>query len=267
MAAPAIRTFEWCDFEYKGDIPETLQKGDVYSVQRFVNNPTSKSKIVPVFIRQHLIDQERRFRKFLSGLPLTPSRSTKTAREWQKMLFVSGPPGCGKTSFCTLLAHRYAVGMIEDAKRPKRVLLILFQEFGGHIVEIEGTKTRKVSMLKRSIRPDTIVDVVDEIFGQDRLRGYDLAIVDGIRQTIQPCNDLVAAIASRINDTIKKAIFVSSHQFDIKDDALDKREFVELVFDSFSQDDYTSAMKNDAFVKLLVQSQSDIKGGHSVLEG
>jgi len=79
------------DFKYQGELPEALTKGDVVSVRTMEDDDVAN---VPLFI-SHLIDKELEIKQFLSS----PS-----IRE----LYVSGSPGCGKTVYMTLVAHRYA---------------------------------------------------------------------------------------------------------------------------------------------------------------
>lgn len=50
-------------FDYHGEIPETLNEGDVYSV-RMVEDDGDDVKDVPLFIRKHLVDQEEKISIF-----------------------------------------------------------------------------------------------------------------------------------------------------------------------------------------------------------
>ena len=89
-----------------------------------VEDDSDDVKDVPLFIRKHLVDQEEKFQDSLSSKSFSPGRAVKTRRK----LYVIGPPGCGKTAFTTLLAHRYAAGrMPKPTNEKKRVLMILFR--------------------------------------------------------------------------------------------------------------------------------------------
>eukprot|EP00980_Cylindrotheca_fusiformis_P024754 scaffold12389_cov77-Cylindrotheca_fusiformis.AAC.2 len=91
--------------KYIGDLPNALTKGDAYSVRVLERGGEDDDvKDVPLFIREHLVHQERLFDEFLAGEQFEPSLR-KNDDMVRRIRRVKGAPGCGKTVVLTLLAN------------------------------------------------------------------------------------------------------------------------------------------------------------------
>eukprot|EP00980_Cylindrotheca_fusiformis_P022156 scaffold9050_cov64-Cylindrotheca_fusiformis.AAC.1 len=229
--------FDFESFNYQGELPETLTRGEVYSVRVLVKQ--RKTKDVPLFVREHLVHQETLFKEFLAGESFSPYKIDHVRRT----LYVTGPPGCGKTVFTTLLAHRYAAGRISSDAEPKRVLMILFRKaVRCEILIIDGQETQR---LRHGVKTELIEDKVEAILLDDkRIPSFDLCIVDGIRQAIDECSRLMStldAFTGESDSRIGRVVYTTSLQFQFKmgDMAVGyDREYEEISFDSFTEDDY-----------------------------
>eukprot|EP00980_Cylindrotheca_fusiformis_P007996 scaffold1705_cov63-Cylindrotheca_fusiformis.AAC.2 len=77
---------EWEILDFQGELPETLEEGNVYSVRMVKQQGTVMD--VPLFIRGHLVLQEELFNKFLAGEKFSPSRSKFERRTLSRVLRV-----------------------------------------------------------------------------------------------------------------------------------------------------------------------------------
>lgn len=221
------------DFVHQGDLPATLTEEDVVSV-RLMEDDVSAD--IPLFLRSHLMKQELEFQKFLSD---------KSKKEF----YVSGPPGCGKTAYMTLAAHRYA------ENETKRVLMVNYRDTDTsacYIFKIDGSKTRK---LRKALTRTNIVKVVEELLEEDGAP-FNLCIFDGVRYNVEQCSDLLSVLNSNTGKgrKIEKVAHVASLEFHIPTG--DKQQGIRSrmkrsSFDSFTKDDYLLAFANKEFLRRV----------------
>ena len=146
-------------------------------------------------IRSHLIDKELEIQRFLS------SQSTRE-------LYVSGPPGCGKTVYMTLVAHRYA------KKENKHVLMVNYRDTSNcHVFVLDGSRA---TILQQVVDRTDIVAVVKQLL-QEETASFDLCVFDGVRYNKTQCSDLVSVLNVRTGaeGKIKKVIHTTSLEFHI----------------------------------------------------
>eukprot|EP00980_Cylindrotheca_fusiformis_P004553 scaffold970_cov65-Cylindrotheca_fusiformis.AAC.2 len=258
MGAAMTQQLAFEKFDYKGELPNTLEEGNVYSVRLMLRGESiGDVKDVPLFIREHLVQQDKLFNNFLVD--------TQVER---RTLYVTGSPGCGKTAFTTLLAHRYAAGRtktpptIVDSQtnnQNKRVLMILFrQEDPCDLFIVDGVKTER---LRGGMDWNEMYNTVRTMmFAHERFPSFDLCILDGVRQTLDACGLLMQSLRKHTGQSnrIKKVIFITSLQFRLKagDIQIGFRSQHETInFDSFTQDDYDSAVTNPSFRSRLLECE------------
>jgi len=256
-------------FDYQGEIPETLNEGEVYSV-RMVEDDGDDVKDVPLFIRKHLVDQEESFQDFLSSKSFSSGKAVKMRRK----LYVTGPPGCGKTAFTTLLAHRYAAGRIpKPTNEKKRVLMILFRfQTPCHDFVIDGEETKN---LRKKVYTTNIFSIVEALLEDNKnIPDVDLCILDGVRQSLPECSQLMQLLNTNNGKEkrIKRLVYTTSLQFRFRggDQAVgSRRGFEKINFDSFTLADYQNAIANGEFLKRFLTSQSPIMEDilHRIKEG
>eukprot|EP00980_Cylindrotheca_fusiformis_P023484 scaffold10513_cov64-Cylindrotheca_fusiformis.AAC.1 len=253
MQAQQLDLEKFEKYDYQGDLPKILTKGEVYSVRVLIKQ--RKTKDVPMFVREYLLHQETLFKKFLAGEPFSPGQN----KYERQTLYVTGPPGCGKTVFTTLLAHRHAAGRLfsSDAK-PKRVLMILFRkQVRCEILIINGENTER---LRWGVKMKDIEGSVEEILSDERIPSFDLCIVDGIQQGIGECSQLMSTldVFAGESNKIQRVVYTTSLQFSFNGGEVDQgsdRDHEQISFDSFTKDDYDSAIANENFVRHLLESK------------
>ena len=242
-------------FEYDGELPAALAEGDVVSVRMIEDDVVTD---VPLFLRKHLMKQERALQGFLSNTSAstTPSKLQFQPNITKRELYVSGPPGCGKTAFMTLAAHRYA------KHQTKRVLMVNFRDLSPcYIFKIDGTITSK---LRKGLNKTNIVAVLNELMEdkEDDVR-YDLVILDGVRQKVEQCSQLMSVLNSLTggDNKIEKVVHTTSLEFYMstgdKQQGLRSR-LQRVTFDSFTKDDYLQAFASKKFLGRLTGLLGDI---------
>eukprot|EP00980_Cylindrotheca_fusiformis_P025762 scaffold14568_cov67-Cylindrotheca_fusiformis.AAC.1 len=155
----------------------------------------------------------------------------------------------------TLLAHRYAAGMISSDAEPKRVLMILFRKYVHcEIFIIDGQETQR---LRQRLDWKEIHQTVRTILEDENIRSFDLCILDGVRQALDECGQLMVRLGSYTGESkkIQRVVYTTSLQFQFKMGDMPvgrDRVYEQINFDSFTEDDYLSAIANREFLERLL---------------
>ncbi len=178
-----------------GVIPDEdkIIEGLVVKINRYEDEDTSWSS--SVYIRQHLVEQIQKLRSFLHD-------------EVKNRLFVTGAPGCGKTSFFWMWA-----GILMNEK--KRVLFIQYRVISDCQIWVLEDAARK-RLTSPHLEMTNLKQVVDDLL-QTQTKKFDVCICDGVRQIEETCKGLMASL-KRWTGTcerhkISKLILVTSLQF------------------------------------------------------
>lgn len=209
-------------------------KGDVASVFRQEGDSAWTSVL---YIREHLVDVQRRLDEFVSD-------------ESKTKMYVTGPPGCGKTCFFLQWARRFSV------LERKRVLIIQFREYEKcwiWIREADGTLRR----IKKPAKKNKLDDVVEGVI-EEQATPFDLCIHDGVIDRLDVCKDLISTLNVSVVEKIKKVIHVTSLAFSLSTGGqnLNQRDtdIVQMNVDSWTENDYQEALRCQGFLTKLTES-------------
>lgn len=244
--------YEFEAFDYVGELPKVLTEGDVVSVRMMEDDNVAD---VPLYIRRHVVSQDLKLQGFLSNTSTKPSKQNMFASITKRELYVSGAHGCGKTAFMTLAAHRYA------KHQSRKVLMVNFRDPSPcYIFKIDGDATSKI---KSPLDKTDIVEVVKEVMKQDDDEHFDLVILDGVRQKLEQCSQLMSVLNALTgkDNKIDKVVHTTSLEFHMSTG--DKQQGIRsriqrANFDSFVQDDYQKAFASKKFLRRLTSLLEDI---------
>lgn len=159
-----------------------------------------KTRIVNILLRPHLLDKKKEMDKFMG--------QTQKTR-----LYVSGPPGCGKTTF--FLAY-----FTQWARKQNQVgLIIQFRESSTcEIVLLRGQQNPQFIMSDR-LKTRTLEDLMEDIINDNKDSAgesspFDFCVFDGVQQQVDVCKQIMSAITVRFQE--RKVINITSLEFDIK---------------------------------------------------
>eukprot|EP00978_Attheya_sp_CCMP212_P044984 scaffold329800_cov34-Attheya_sp.AAC.1 len=172
-------------------LPTSIKEGDAI---RFRQMDGSRVVETPLFIRPHLVEKRSMLDAFQENNCLLK-------------LYISGPPGCGRTSFVSLWAQMFA-------QTGKRVLLVNFRlKEECAILQLEGTSVSEITPAPTTNR---LYDKVEALLDSKETGVFDLCVFDGVREQEQDCQDLLSLFNSRTGVSprkIRKAIHVTSLSF------------------------------------------------------
>jgi hypothetical protein len=214
-------------------LPTSIQEGDAIQFSQ-IDGPRLNE--TPLFIRPHLTEKLDLLNAFLSNDSLL-------------QLYISGPPGCGKTSFVTLWAHLFA-------RTGKRVLLVNFRTRQECVIlQLEGAS---VDTLSRAPTSDALRGALETFLDSYKTAKFDLCVFDGVREQERNCANVVALLNSFTGEAterkIAKVVHVTSLSFRMRggDANLGFNSYIgRESFDSWVLEDHVDAFKSLAAKKLL----------------
>ena len=182
----------------------------------------------PLFMRDHLASKATALDEFV--------RDDSNCCE----MYMTGAPGCGKTTFVSYWARNYA------AANKKRVLFVNYREKRECSVFVtEGSCLKKYNA---ALDKTELVDTVKKVLSLEK-EGFNLCIFDGVRESKEVCSDLLSIINTQTGGTgkIGKSIHVTSLSFVIRGGDVNMgygTEISKVYFDSWAMDGHKAAFKD-----------------------
>lgn len=172
--------------------PPNISEGDVFPVERIESDGVLNK---PIYIRPGLVERKKVFDEFLST-------------EQFKQLYITGPPGSGKTLFLFLLSRMYAHN--DD----KNVLFVGYRD--DQLCPILAFHGRD-SALELDRFPDNVNlrSTLETIFAESGVK-YDLVVYDGVRQSIAESKKNIGLLNSEVGHKLSKVVFVTSLAFRLR---------------------------------------------------
>jgi DNA polymerase III delta prime subunit len=177
-----------------GTIPDTLEIGTTVRNKRYEDQNVFAENI---FLRSHLQEKKKNFEDFLES------------SEFRKM-YIDGPPGCGKTTFISLLARTYA------SRKSKRVLVVNYRD--GEECPVLMFNGDEVYVWQRPATGMTLANRVRLFLEDLETPHFDLCIHDGVRQNILASHNLLGVLNAQNGKyrKISKVVHVTSLAFIIR---------------------------------------------------
>jgi hypothetical protein len=194
-----------------------------------------------LYIRGHLVTVQKKLDDFLKN-------------EKHNQLYITGPPGCGKTCFMYLWARRLSV------LQQKRVLIVQFREKEPGIIwirEADGALWRMDEAIDRSLLEREVQKIIEK--NEDAGTLFDLCIHDGVLDKLEICSSMLSTLNTAVaNKLIKKVAHVTSLAFKLSTGGqlLNNRlsRIVEASLDSWHEEDYQKAVSCKAFMNEMAKS-------------
>ena len=241
-------TAENADYSYTleslidaSEIPTTNM--DKATVVQGWRREAGKTTIQKIFLRQHLIDQIKEMDKFMN-------------QEEKTRMYVSGPPGCGKTTFFLFYFTQWA------RTNQKCGLIVQYRDLTQcEIILLNGSDSLK-RVVSKKLNRDNLANLVDHVLAQEAPISF--CVFDGVRQNVEACKNVMSHINSSIEE--QKAIHITSLEFDIKGgDGTGGIRGIDdyITVDSWKQTDYEQCvnvgmLKPEEWEKLL-QTKEDLE--------
>jgi hypothetical protein len=191
MAAPVAITYKLETILENKTTIDLSRAGEVVTGWRREDGATTKPSL---FLRPHLIDKKKELDAFFLSV--------------NKRLYVSGPPGSGKTSFFLLYCAQRALIF------KQRGLVVQYRDSSYcEIMIVDDSSICRVYSGQYQIR-NNLLAILREIVGTQEK--FDFFVFDGVRQNKQDCGDVLAFLNSHFNTSDHKGIHITSLQFSIK---------------------------------------------------
>ena len=156
-----------------------------------------------IFLRQHLADLRNALDEFMG-------------HHQHRHMYISGPPGSGKTTYCLFYFTRYMVtnNNGDSSSNNKKGLIVQYRaESSNEIMILEGQRIRRVSSFKTHNK--SMPDLLCELIEKEGKDSFDFCVFDGVRQAKDICENISSAITNSVG-TKTKIIKITSLEFDIK---------------------------------------------------
>ena len=220
-----MATHTWIDSKLTNDnLPRSIAKGDVVRMD-WIHPFNNKYVLQPLYIREHLIGRKAVFDEFLAGE--------------ESLLYIAGPPGCGKTVFLFLVARMYAY------YENKNVLFVGYRlAHQCPIFRFPGNgKPQELRPFPRGKKLDSVLE--NEVFADpdDPANQYDLVVHDGVREAKRDSMNCLSRINGNAGERGFKAVHVTSLAFRIRGGDVPREVYEKDYFDSWeTPDEYTEAI-------------------------
>ena len=147
-----------------------------------------------IFFRQHLLVQKKKIDDFMN-------------QENKTRLYVSGPPGCGKTTFFLFYFTQWA------RTNQKRGLIVQYRDLTlCEIILLNGGNIPE-RVVSEKLNRDDLANLVSHVLKQESPISF--CVFDGVRQNVETCKNVMSHINGSMGE--QKAIHITSLEFDIKD--------------------------------------------------
>ena len=214
-----------------------VNENDVSLVSRREGGTTWISVL---YIRKHLVEVQKKLDDFI-------------AERRKDQLYITGPPGCGKTCFLYLWARR--VSVLER----KRLLIVQFREKQSCFIwirEAGGPLWR----MEKTIDSEDLRQAVKNVLNKNDEEGtpFDLCIHDGVLDKLALCTSMLGTLNNAVtNKVIGKVIHVSSLAFNLSTGGqlLDETGTIwRLSMDSWHMQDYEIAAGCEEFLSQVTRT-------------
>ena len=188
--------------------------------------------MVKLFLRPHLLLVKKHLETFI-------------AHDIKTRLYVSGPPGCGKTTFFLHYFTEYALS------KAKKGLLVQFCHTNScEIIVIDG-RSEALSCVRnegKEISASDLLGVLKSFVRTNPASKFDFIIFDGVRQSTKECLHVLGYINANF---YVMNVHITSLEFDIKGgdgSAGSKGPDEYLQMDSWTYEDYKAAYNDKGFM-------------------
>lgn len=140
---------------------------------------SGKTRIENIFLRAHLLEKLGEVDKFMD-------QGKKTR------LYVSGPPGSGKTTFFLAYFTQWA------RTKQKSALIVQYRDIGAcEIILLDGEENPKYVVDDERLNRESLSGLVGVLIND--LKPH-FCVLDGVRQKIDACTNIISRINSLMND-------------------------------------------------------------------
>lgn len=188
---------------------------------------SAKTRLVKLFLRPHLTEKKKIVDNFMK----------ETQKKKQRM-YVTGPPGSGKTTFFLAYFTQWA------RKHKKHGLIVQYREVGlSEIIILRGDEDPKY-VVSGTLNSHTLRDHVSAVA---KSFSYDFCLLDGVRMNVDDCRALLSTVIPLFIE--RKLVSITSLEFDIKGGDGTYQFDERLSVDSWEYEDYEASYRYDLFSK------------------